>query len=74
MSIRNEREDVFRFLANTGCVVKVSTAAVIDGVVHHDYVVVHEAPSKVVRELVNNFAMVSLGPNGLRIPIARPTD
>ncbi len=71
---RNSRDDVFRYLANTKCLVKMSTAAVIKGAVHRDYVVVHDAPPRVVRELINNFVMVGLSPDGLMIPIDNSTE
>lgn len=73
-NLRNDRIKVFEFLAATEGVVKASTAATINGAVHADYVVVHEASPRVVRELVNNFVMVGLTSNGLLIPVNRPTD
>jgi hypothetical protein len=71
---RNERKHVFAYLADCGPLVKLSTGAVINGQVHHDYVVVHEAPPRVVREIVNNFSHVSLSADGLMIQIAPAID
>lgn len=39
------------------------------GIVRHDGIVVHDAPSIVVEMLVNKFSYVSLIPQGLLIPV-----
>lgn len=66
---RNQRADVLDFLLTADYVVKLSTTAVLNGVVNRDYIVVHEAPPKAVTELVARFDMVSLRPEGLLIPV-----
>lgn len=66
---RNPRETVYRYLMNCQGMVKVTTGAIIGGIVRHDYVIVSEAPPRVVRELVTNFKMISLTSEGLLIPV-----
>lgn len=67
---RNDRQEVYTYLMMCGPLVKVSTGAVIKGQVHHDYVVVHDAAPRVVREIVTTFKMVSLSEGaGLMIPV-----
>lgn len=57
----NDRSEVFAYLAAyVAGTVKISTSAVIDGFVCHNYVVVHDAPPTVVQYIVANFEMVSL--------------
>jgi hypothetical protein len=67
----NDRRAVYEYLMNCGMVVKVSTAAIFDGVVNKDYVVVHSAPPRVVRELVGFCKMVSMSEQGLLIPVTK---
>lgn len=71
-SISNDRDRVFKYLATTS-MVKMSTSAVLGGIVRDDYVIVHEASPRVVQEIVGNFRMVSLTPEGLLIPLT-PAD
>lgn len=66
---RNDRQAVFTYLMASGSMVKMTTGAVFNGVINNDYVVVHEASSRVVKEIVTNFVMVSLRSEGLLIPI-----
>lgn len=69
-STRNDRQAVYTYLMNCGPLVKVSTGAVIKGQVHSDYVVVHDAAPRVVREIVSSFKMVGLTEGaGLLIPV-----
>lgn len=66
----NDRQAVFTYLMNCRSQVQVSTFALFNGVVNHDYVVVHDAPPRVVREIVGNFRMVGLSQGkGLVIPV-----
>lgn len=67
---RNNRQAVFTYLMTCDAKVKVSTAALIGETISHDYVVVHEAPPIVVKEIIRQFTMVSLRADGLLIPIA----
>ncbi|QAX93034.1 hypothetical protein SEA_ROONEY_88 [Streptomyces phage Rooney] len=67
----NDRKAVYEYLMNCGLAVKVSTAAIFDGVVNKDYVVVHSAPPRVVRELVGFCKMVSMSEQGLLIPVTK---
>jgi hypothetical protein len=55
----NSRNGVFDYLATTSGV-KFSTSATIDGFVHKNYVVVHDAPPVVVKFILANFKHVSL--------------
>jgi len=67
----NDRKAVYEYLMNCGLVVKMSTAAIFDGVVNKDYVVIHSAPPRVVRELVGFCKMVSMSEQGLLIPVTK---
>lgn len=68
----NDRKAVYEYLMNCQSQVKVSTFAIFNGVVNHDYVVVHSAPPRVVRELVGMLNMVSLREDGgLLIPVTK---
>jgi hypothetical protein len=68
--IRNDRQAVYNYLMVCGPLVKVSTGAVIKGMVHADYVVVHDAPPRVTREIISNFKGVGLTEGlGLLIPL-----
>lgn len=73
-SLRNSRGDVLTYLMNTPCRVTLSTAAVIEGAVHRDYIVVHDAPPKALSEIVDLFVMVSITPKGLLIPVEKPSE
>lgn len=65
----NSREAVLTYLLGTRCHVKVTVNPVLNGVVKGNLVEVHDAPPSVLREIVNNFVMVSLRPGGLLIPV-----
>lgn len=68
---RNERQDVYSYLMSCGPGVKVSTSAVINGMVNYDFVVVHDAPPRVTREILTTFHMVRVAEGlGLLIPLA----
>jgi hypothetical protein len=69
--ISNNRAAVYTYLMNASPLVKLTTGAVLGDIVRHDYVLVHSAPAKVVREIVNNFRMVELTPDGMLIPLAK---
>jgi hypothetical protein len=52
--------------------VKFSTYALFNGIVNHDYIVVHSAPPRVVKEIVGTMNMVSLREDGgLLIPLTK---
>jgi hypothetical protein len=65
----NDRETVYRYFMECGLAVKLSTFANFDGVINTDYVVVHNAPPRIVREIVSFCKMVSLTEQGLMIPL-----
>lgn len=66
----NDRTEVFKYFANCRSQVKLSTFAIFgNGVVNHDYVVVHEAPPRVVKEIIGCMTMVALREDGLYIPL-----
>lgn len=67
----NDRQAVYSYLMNCRSQVKMSTFLVTpSGVVDHNYVVVHDAPPRVVAEIVGNFVMVGLiEGKGLTIPL-----
>lgn len=65
----NDREAVFTYLMNSGMHVKVTIAPTINGIIRNDFVEIHDAPPRALREIVNNFTMVSLRPGGLLIPL-----
>jgi len=66
----NDRAEVFNYFANCRSQVKLSTFAIFgNGVVNHDYVVVHAAPPRVVKEIVGFMKMVQLREDGLYIPL-----
>lgn len=66
----NDRQAVYTYLMGCGPGVKVSTGAVINGMVKADYVVVHDAPPRVTREILTTFHMVRVAEGmGLLIPI-----
>lgn len=67
----NDRRAVYEYLMNSGSQIKMSTYAIFEGVVNHDYVVVHSAPPRVVRELVGFCKMVSMSEQGLLIPVTK---
>lgn len=67
--IRAVRTEVLTYLIRSNSMTKISTAAIIDGSVHKDYIVIHEACARVVREVIAQFPMVSLTANGLLIPV-----
>jgi hypothetical protein len=68
----NDRETVYKYFMNCKSQVKLSTYALFNGVVNHDYIVVHSAPPRVVRELVGMLNMVSLREDGgLLIPLTK---
>lgn len=65
----NDRADVYNYFMDCRSQVRLSTFAVFSGVVSHDHVVVHEAPPRVVKEIVGTMKMVSLKADGLYIPL-----
>lgn len=66
----NDRAEVFQYFANCRSQVKLSTFAMFDGVIDHEYVVVHAAPPRVVKEIVGCMNLVQLREDGLYIPLA----
>ncbi len=68
-STRNDTQAVFRYLMNSRSVIRMSVGAVIGGIVRHEYVVIHEAPPRVVQEIVSKFRHISLTADGLLIPL-----
>lgn len=67
----NDRKAVYEYIMNSGSQIKMSTFAIFNGVVNHDYVVVHSAPPRVIRELVGFCKMVSMSEQGLLIPVTK---
>lgn len=67
----NDRKAVYEYLMNSGSQIKMSTYATFNGVINHDYVVIHSAPPRVVRELVGFCKMVSMSEQGLLIPVTK---
>lgn len=66
----NDRQAVYTYLMACDSQVKMSTFMLVNGIVNRNYVVVHDAPPRVVRELVGNFSEVGLREgNGLMIPV-----
>lgn len=66
----NDRRKVYEYFMNANTTVKMSTYAELNGIVSHDYVVVHSAPPRVVKEIVSSMQMVSLREDGgLLIPL-----
>lgn len=73
----NSREAVFDYLMTCNLLVTIQTGAVLGGQVKRDFVVVSDAPSRVVSEITSLFRMVSLSAEagGLLIPVTSvPTD
>lgn len=67
---RNERQDVYAYFMACGPGVKMSTYAVIKGMVNADYIVVHDAPPRITREIITTFTGVGLTEGmGLLIPV-----
>lgn len=68
--IVNDRQAVYTYFMACRAAVKLSTFAVIKGVVNVNHVVVHDAPPGVVRDIVGNFKMVWVREDGgLMIPV-----
>lgn len=67
----NDRKAVFEYFMECGAMVSLTTAAIFDGVVNKDYVVVHSAPPRVMKEIMGFMNMVSLSPQGLLVPLAK---
>jgi len=67
----NDRRTVYEYFMNCKSQVKFSTFALFNGIVNHDYIVVHSAPPRVMRELVGMLNMVSLREDGLLIPLTK---
>lgn len=67
----NDRKAVYEYIMNSGSQIKMSTFAIFNGVINHDYVVVHSAPPRVIRELVGFCKMVSMSEQGLLIPVTK---
>lgn len=67
----NERAQVWEYFANCKSQVKMSTYAIFNGIVDHDYIVVHSAPPRVMKEIVGTMNMVSLTEQGLLIPLTK---
>lgn len=66
----NDRVTVYTWLMNLRSQVKVSTFHTLpNGTISHDYVVVHEAPPRVTKEITDRFVMVALRPVGMIIPL-----
>ncbi|QKY78630.1 hypothetical protein SEA_DRYAD_92 [Streptomyces phage Dryad] len=69
--MENDRRTVYEYFMTCNSQVKFSTFAIFNGVVNHDYIVVHSAPPRVMRELVGMLQMVSLREDGLLIPLTK---
>jgi len=67
----NDRKAVYDYIMNADGLIKMSTFAIFDGVVNKDYVVIHSAPPRIVRELVGFCKMVSMSEHGLLIPVTK---
>jgi len=67
----NDRKAVYDFIMNADGMIKMSTFAIFDGVVNKDYIVIHSAPPRVVRELVSFCKMVSMSEQGMLIPLTK---
>lgn len=67
----NDRKAVYEYIMNSGSQIKMSTFAIFNGVINHDYVVIHSAPPRVIRELVGFCKMVSMSEQGLLIPVTK---
>lgn len=74
--MRNARNAVFMYLAQLTdtAPVQLSIGTTFNGVVDHNYVVLHNAPARVVSEVVDGFRGVSLSPAGLLIPLFPETE
>lgn len=71
----NDRQEVFTYFMACGPGVKMSLGTVLHGQVSPDYVVVHAAPPRLVREIVTTFKSVGLTEGlGLLIPITSLPD
>lgn len=71
----NSRQLVFGYLASCESMIKVSLGMVTPGgFVDLNYVVIHEAPPRVVREVVSQMKMISLTEAGLVIPLNKPNE
>lgn len=72
---RNDPKVVWNYLATASPLIKLTTGAVIGGIVQHDYVTVHSAPARVVQEIIQKFRHVDLAEGvGLRIPLRPASD
>jgi hypothetical protein len=69
--MENDRREVFEYFMNCGLAVSLSTFANFDGIINTDYVVVHNAPPRIVKEVVGTMNMVSLTEQGLMIPLTK---
>lgn len=67
----NDRKAVYEYIMNADGTIKMSTFAIFDGVVNKDYVVIHSAPPRVLRELIGFCKMVSMSEQGLLIPLTK---
>lgn len=67
----NDRRDVYEYFMNCKSQVKMSTYAIFNGIIDHDYIVVHSAPPRVMKEILGTMKMVSLSEQGLLIPLAK---
>lgn len=68
----NDRRKAYEYFMNCQSQVKLSTYVLFNGVVNHDYIVVHSAPPRVVKEIIGTFNMVSLREDGgLLIPLTK---
>lgn len=70
--LTNDRAEVLNYLMSANSMIKLTTGAVIGGIVRHDVIVIHEACPRVVRDIVENFEMVSLAADGLHILVDAP--
>lgn len=66
---RNDRKAVYDYFMNGSPLVRLTTGAIIGGIVNRDYVTVHSAPPKALREILTNFVMVDLKDGEVRIPL-----
>lgn len=67
----NDRNEVYNYFMNCDGMVKLSTFAIFEGVVNKDYIVVHSAPPRIMREIMGFMKMVSMSEQGLLIPLTK---
>lgn len=61
--------DVLSTIANTNCVVTMTTGSIENGTVIHDVLVINEAPPRVLQVLVEQYELISIRRDGVHVPI-----